>query len=166
MLSMISYTSPNTRPILHQRVKQSHYFTDYNLYFFNLQGGADVESKNLHLKAVNLTVDDGGIINLNNGGYLAMRGPGTVITKNWRASGAGHGGTGGQPKCSGSGYKTCRIRKGLAYGDMFEPTEFGSGGDRNGGTGGGKVKIDVSHTCKVGRRFILKCGNGHHIKII
>ena len=86
-----------------------------------------------------------------------MQGPGTVITKNWRASGAGHGGTGGQPKCSGPGYKTCRIRKGLAYGNLFEPTEFGSGGDYSaGGTGGGKVKIDVSHTCKVGRKGKFK----------
>ncbi len=111
-----------------------------------------LQSKNLHLRAVNLTVDDGGIINLNNGGHLPLQGPGTVITKNWRASGAGHGGTGGQPKCSG--YKTCRIRRGLAYGNMFEPTEFGSGGDSNGGVGGGKLKIDVSHTCKVREKSI------------
>jgi hypothetical protein len=35
---------------------------------------------------------------------------------------------------------------------MVSPEEFGSGGDSNlGGTGGGKVKIDVHHTCKVGR---------------
>lgn len=96
-----------------------------------------------------MTLDDGGMINLNNGGYLPMQGPGTVITKNWRASGAGHGGTGGQPRCSG--YTTCRIRKGLTYGNMFEPTMFGSGGDGSlGGTGGGKIKIDVSHTLKVG----------------
>lgn len=79
-----------------------------------------------------------------------MQGPGTIVTKNWRASGAGHGGTGGQPSCSN--YKTCRISRGLAYGDMLQPTEFGSGGDSsNGGTGGGKIRIDVSHTLKVRR---------------
>lgn len=107
-----------------------------------------MKSNNLHLNVVNLTVDDGGLINMNNGGHLAMLGPGTVTTKNWRASGAGHGGSGGQPSCSG--YQTCRIRRGLPYGDMFEPIEFGSGGDgSNGGRGGGKIRIQVGHTCKV-----------------
>lgn len=84
-----------------------------------------------------------------------MQGPGTVITKNFRSSGAGHGGSGGQPSCYG--YKTCRMPKGLPYGDMFQPDEFGSGGDgTSGGIGGGKVKIDVTHTLTVGFFFDIK----------
>ena len=113
-----------------------------------VEGGALIRSHNLRIKAVNLTVDDGGTVTVNNGGHSAMRGPGSLVTNNWRASGAGHGGSGGRPSCSG--YKTCRIRKGIAYGNMFMPSEFGSGGDGSGGgTGGGKIKIDVSHFLKV-----------------
>ena len=119
-----------------------------------IEGGALIQSNNLHIKAVNFSVDDGGIVSVNNGGHLAMHGPGTVVTNNWRASGAGHGGTGGRPSCSC--YKTCQIRRGLAYGNMFMPSEFGSGGDGNGGgTGGGKLKIDIVHTLKVDKCDIV-----------
>ena len=40
--------------------------------------------------------------------------------------------------------------RGLAYGNLFAPAEFGSGGDgSSGGVGGGIVKMNVSHTLKV-----------------
>ena len=136
--SKISTHSPNADP--------RHYTLKCRILL--VEGGALIQSHNLHIKAVNVTVDDGGTVSVNNGGHSAMRGPGSVVTKNWRASGAGHGGTGGRPSCSG--YKTCRIPKGLAYGNLFQPTEFGSGGDgTSGGTGGGILKVDVSHTLKV-----------------
>ena len=113
-----------------------------------VEGGALIKSYNLRIKVVNLTVDDGATISVNDGGHPAMKGPGSVSTKSWRASGAGHGGTGGRPRCSG--YKTCRVARGLAYGNLFAPTEFGSGGDgSSGGVGGGIVKMNVSHTLKV-----------------
>ena len=58
-----------------------------------------------------------------------------------------HGGTGGRGDCGG--YRTCRMKKGLPYGNMYYPRDFGSGGDGSGGTGGGVLKIDVAVTLQV-----------------
>ena len=50
-------------------------------------------------------------------------------------SGASHGGTGGRGAC-GSGYLSCFNRRGLPYGDIYWPTDFGSGGSgTNAGSG-------------------------------
>lgn len=81
-----------------------------------------------------------------------MKGPGTVITRTWQQSGAGHGGVGGRGSCGGN-FKTCRHPRGTPYGSLFEPEEFGSGGDGpGGGTGGGVLNIKSTHTLQVRKR--------------
>ena len=112
-----------------------------------VEGGAAINTFNMNITAVNLTVDDGGVIDGSGGGYLATKGPGSLHTNNWRRGGAGHGGTGGRGDCGG--YHTCRMKKGLPYGNMYYPRDFGSGGDGSGGTGGGVLKIDVAVTLQV-----------------
>ena len=78
-----------------------------------------------------------------------MQGPGAVVTRTWQQSGAGHGGVGGRSSCGGM-FKTCRHRRGTPYGSIFEPNEFGSGGDGSaGGTGGGILDIEADHTLQV-----------------
>lgn len=37
----------------------------------------------------------------------------------------------------------CRLKKGLFYGNLYYLRDFGSGGDGNGGKGGGVLSIDV-----------------------
>ena len=50
------------------------------------------------------------------------------------SSGASHGGIGGRGGCGG--YLTCRLKRNLPYGELFQPDEFGSGGAlSNGGVG-------------------------------
>lgn len=56
--------------------------------------------------------------------------------------GAGHGGSGGKGSVTKS--------TGSAFGDVFEPVEFGCrGGGSNGGAGGGRMKLFVSGTMQV-----------------
>ena len=113
-----------------------------------VEGGARIETFNMLIHAKNLTVDDGGAIDAGNGGYLATKGPGSLLTNNWKHSGAGHGGTGGRGSCGG--YQTCRLRKGLPYGSVVFPRDYGSGGDGpGGGTGGGVLDIQVEDTLQV-----------------
>lgn len=112
-----------------------------------VEGGAAINTFNMNITAVNLTVDDGGLIDGSDGGYLATKGPGGLLTNNWKRGGAGHGGTGGRGSCGG--YQTCRLKKGLPYGNLYYPRDFGSGGDGNGGKGGGVLSIDVADTLQV-----------------
>ena len=50
------------------------------------------------------------------------------------ASGASHGGTGGQGACSN--HLSCKLSRSKAYGDLKQPLEFGSGGSgARGGSG-------------------------------
>lgn len=111
-----------------------------------VEGGARVKTVNMDLHAINLTVDDGGFIDANNGGNLPRKG--SMRLDN---NGAGHGGTGGRGKCDSNGaINTCRLQKGLPYGNLFYPRSFGSGGDgMNGGKGGGKLQINVTNTLQV-----------------
>ena len=119
----------------------------------NVEGGAAINTFNMNITAVNLTVDDGGVMDGSDGGYLAKKGPGGLHTNNWRRGGAGHGGTGGRGSCRG--YHTCRMKKGLPYGNLYYPRDFGSGGDGNGGTGGGVLTIDVFDTLQVRFNLLL-----------
>ena len=113
-----------------------------------VEGGARVETFNMLINSKNLTVDDGGAIDASDGGHLATSGPGSLLSRHWRNSGAGHGGTGGRGSCGG--YQTCRLRKGLPYGDLFLPRDFGSGGDgTGGGTGGGMLELQVDDILQV-----------------
>ena len=54
------------------------------------------------------------------------------------ASGASHGGTGGQGACSN--HLACKLSRTNAYGDLYQPLEFGSGGSGARG-GSGMFKI-------------------------
>ena len=112
-----------------------------------VEGGAAINTVNMNISAVNLTVDDGGNIDASDGGYLATKGPGGLLTKNWQRGGAGHGGTGGRGSCGA--YHTCRMKKGLPYGNLYYPRDYGSGGDGSGGKGGGILSIEVQHTLQV-----------------
>lgn len=112
-----------------------------------VEGGAAINTFNMNITTVNLTVDDGGVIDVSDGGYLATKGPGGLRTNNWQRGGAGHGGTGGRGSCGG--FRTCRMKKGLPYGNMYYPRDFGSGGDGSGGKGGGVLSIQVEHTLQV-----------------
>lgn len=117
-----------------------------------VEGGSVIRSKHLHINAVNMTVDDGGLVDVNYGGHLPNKGRGSVTMVPWRASGAGHGGTGGRAACDSSlRINTCRIKKGMPYGNMFYPNEFGSGSNgQYGGSGGGILNITVQLALKVG----------------
>ena len=121
-----------------------------------VEGGAAINTFNMNISAVNLTVDDGGKIDASDGGYLATQGPGGLSTNNWRRGGAGHGGTGGRGSCGG--YQTCRMKKGLPYGNIYFPREFGSGGDGNGGKGGGILSIKVQDTLQVWINYFFSAG--------
>ena len=50
------------------------------------------------------------------------------------SSGASSAGLGGRGGCGS--YVTCRLERNLPYGDLYQPTDYGSGGALyNGGTG-------------------------------
>ena len=113
-----------------------------------VEGGATISTFNMNVTAINLTVDDGGSIDGSNGGFQATMGPGGLLTRYWQRSGAGHGGTGGRGSCGG--FDTCRLEKGLPYGNLYHPQDFGSGGDGpGGGIGGGKLSVHVTNTLQV-----------------
>lgn len=118
-----------------------------------VEGGALIKAKHLRIIAVNMTLDDGGIVNSSFGGYLAQKGPGSVQTVPWRRSGAGHGGMGGRPTCDTTvNINTCRIKRGFPYGNVFYPNEFGSGGNGvNGGAGGGILNLTIRNTLQVSK---------------
>ena len=50
----------------------------YNLQFnhITVEGGGEIKGKNMHISATTLSVDDGGVIEVNDGGYLAEQGRG------------------------------------------------------------------------------------------
>ena len=113
-----------------------------------VEGGALISARSINIYAENLTLDDGGVINVNNGGHLSTKGPGSVATSLAKRCGAGHGGGGGRGNCEG--YRTCRLRRGTPYGNMYYPMEYGSGGDGpRGGVGGGIVNIQLVDTLQV-----------------
>lgn len=116
-----------------------------------IEGGALVKSKHMRIIAVNMTVDDGALLNASYGGFLPTKGRGSVSMVPWRPSGAGHGGTGGRSACDSTlKIKTCRLAKGMPYGNIFYPNEFGSGGNSgSGGIGGGILNITVETALQV-----------------
>ena len=72
------------------------------------------------------------------------------------SSGAGHGGNGGM----GSD----QSRVGAAYGDLYEPANFGCKGGGSGSLGGGKMKLHVNETLKVDGTIICNAqtATGHY----
>ncbi|RLC38738.1 hypothetical protein DRH27_01550 [Candidatus Falkowbacteria bacterium] len=120
----------------------------------------------INLEADNLTIDNGGMIDLSAKGYKGQSGPGAGVYggSGYCGTGAGHGGTGGKRVSRASG---------PSYGSTTEPSQLGSGGGNDndgsgGGYGGGAVKLSVSGTTTIngiisadaGDAFISQCGGG------
>lgn len=121
-----------------------------------IEGGARISARSINILAENLTIDDGGVLTVDNGGHLPTKGPGSVATSTAKRCGAGHGGAGGRGDCGG--YRTCRLRRGVPYGNMYFPTEYGSGGDgARGGIGGGVVNIQLLDTLQVTEKGFQHC---------
>ncbi|XP_071506021.1 uncharacterized protein [Diadema antillarum] len=113
-----------------------------------VEGGGKVYGKNFVLESLNLTVDDGGFVDVSDGGYLAERGRGAGVLHHLGSSGASHGGLGGRGECRN--FTTCFLPKNLPYGSVYWPRDFGSGGaGADGGIGGGMLHIIVEDTLRV-----------------
>ncbi|WAR26294.1 hypothetical protein MAR_011998 [Mya arenaria] len=109
-----------------------------------VEGGGLLKGGNLHIKATDFFLDDGGSVDVSDGGYRPDNGPGVGIG----TSGGSHGGLGGRGGCDG--YTTCRLHRNMPYGDLYIPVAHGSGGGQtNGGTGGGVLHMEVAHTLAV-----------------
>lgn len=106
-----------------------------------MEGGVVISIFNMNIIVVNFIVDDGGFIDVSDGGYIVIKGLGSLLINNWRWSGVGYGGIGGRGSCGG--YYICWFKKGLLYGNLYYLRDFGSGGDGNGGKGGGILSIFV-----------------------
>ncbi|XP_038052472.1 uncharacterized protein LOC119725183 [Patiria miniata] len=120
--------------------------------FFNsvalfVEGGGLFHGTRLWIQSTNVTIDDGGSLNVDAEGYSvadAQDIPNSVnlgrgFTNSSGSSGGGHGGT--------SGRGAAALKTGQAYGSLYEPYEFGSsGGGANGGSGGGIVFLNISDT--------------------
>lgn len=106
--------------------------TDLHVAPYGVLNGA-----NLIIKATSVTVEEGGVINLNEGGDFKS---GDGYLPNY---GAGHSGEGG-------GYYNATSKayvRGSAYDDYKEPTIAGSGGDTT--YGGGVLKIEATGTVEI-----------------
>lgn len=99
-----------------------------------IQGGGTAYTRSLQLITVFLNVDYMGNLNANYVGYLT--GPGYIAT----ASGAGHGGRGGNVN---------GVAAGPYYGSYRLPTTFGSGGFGGAYSGGGLLDITVNTTATI-----------------
>ena len=78
------------------------------------------------------------------------------------ASGASHGGTGGQGACDN--YLTCKLRRNHAYGNLYEPKMFGSGGAGTKG-GSGVYEQVFFHRLKVYCKRCVWKSFFHHKKV-
>ncbi|MFZ2778643.1 MAG: fibronectin type III domain-containing protein, partial [Candidatus Moraniibacteriota bacterium] len=111
-----------------------------------IQSGGTIIA-NATITATNLTINSGGLINVNSLGYLSNSGPGA-------GSGSGGGGYGGVGGASVGG---------AVYGSLIAPTDLGSGGVfslTEGGFGGGAVKLIVTDTTTINGSITSIGGNG------
>ncbi|KAL8620480.1 hypothetical protein ACOMHN_056872 [Nucella lapillus] len=116
--------------------------------WLTVEGGGAIRGKDLSIKAVDVTVDDGGVIDVSDGGFLTEEGPAPGVRHRLGHSGASHGGTGGRGGCGG--YVTCRLPRRHPYSDLYWPRMYGSGGaGATGGIGGGRLTMKVAHTLAV-----------------
>ena len=93
-------------------------------------------------------------------GYYYLSGAGIPGTLG--ASGASSAGLGGRGGCGG--YLTCRLKRNLPYGDLYKPTDYGSGGaEYNGGTG--NLSLIARKVCRLSSRpFLTQNGLYSHRK--
>ncbi|EQC50842.1 putative lipoprotein [Bacteriovorax sp. DB6_IX] len=119
-----------------------------------IESGGSISANLSMLSASTLDIQSGGEINVTNLGYAGSTaggngngpspGTGGALGNNGGGGGAGHAGTGGDGQGTAVGGSTI-------YGSLTSPVDFGSGAggnsygtDRNGGSGAGAVKIDVT----------------------
>ena len=109
--------------------------------------------------ANNLTIDAGGALSLDSGGYGAQSGTGLGYSNGNVRGGGGYGGLGGG-NLTVSGY-------GKAYGSITSPVTVGSGGGTyqnppydQGGAGGGALQLQVAGLLTVNGRLSANGGNG------
>jgi len=98
----------------------------------------------LNIRAINLTIGSGSVLDLSGCGYSGGNGDGAGVNATGTyvgSGGAGHGGFGGDGEDTSGG---------SIYGSMITPLDFGSGGGNCygliGGTGGSKIIINISDT--------------------
>ncbi|MEC8024124.1 MAG: hypothetical protein VX223_09345, partial [Myxococcota bacterium] len=114
---------------------------------------------------INVTADSGtidGLLNTDNRGYSPNQGPGAGAHcgTNIGASGGSHAGLGGGCNSSASSGVT------LPYDDVFAPIDFGSGGGnqtaygQTGGSGGGKIRLDVANSLTIDGTLSAVGGSG------
>lgn len=130
-----------TSPVHHPGVKLT-------VRALHVEGGGLFRATRPTIIAKNVTVDDGGVISANGLGYnrthTNFNGLHGVVNPGCGKtfSGAGHGGTGGQGQGSN--------QSGVAYGDIYEATTFGSsGGGLKSGNGGGVLFFNVSNVLHI-----------------
>jgi hypothetical protein len=112
---------------------------------------------NVTLNAINLIIDTNSSISADAMGYPHGEGPGAGKADRTGGgscsgylflsygSGGGYGGKGGEgayPACMGE-----VVEGGPSYGSLTQPTDLGSGGGNQGGTGGGAIRINVTNNC-------------------
>jgi len=102
---------------------------------FSIEGGGIVDAWLLNITAQSLTVNAYGSLQVTGHGYAA-NGPGSPINN----GGASHGGVGGY-------YGSAYTEAGAIYGDVYQPTRFGSGTSSS--RGGGALYITVRDNFKV-----------------
>ena len=108
----------------------SHGGMNLSLSSLTIEGGGKMFGSDLHIEAITLTIDADGELSLTGEGYKYSDGTGQGVNgvinfgrgvdAGTGSSGGGHGGTGGR----GSFTKYV----GLPYGNLYEPTDFGSSG--------------------------------------
>ena len=118
----------------------SHGGMNLSVTSLTIEGGGKMVGSDLHIEATDLTIDAGGELSLTGEGYKLSDGTGQGVNgvinfgrgvgSGTGSSGGGHGGTGGR----GSATKYV----GLPYGNLYEPTGFGSSG---GGVTGQEGKV-------------------------
>lgn len=126
----------------------------------HIEGGGVITGSNMTVRALNITIDDGGRLSADELGHhitdptTGQNGPvnpGMGFSSTRGASGAGHGGSGGHGAPMGG--VPVERRVGQAYGHLYHPTAFGSAGGNglqndvdHGGRGGGILAVTVTNT--------------------
>ncbi|KAL8620488.1 hypothetical protein ACOMHN_056880 [Nucella lapillus] len=112
-----------------------------------VHGGGVMTGNNIHVSAVNITVEAEGLINARGRGWKAGGGPSPGVPSDAGGSGGSHGGLGGR----GTGTMHARA----AYDDTRHPVGAGSGGSVmssgavSRGVGGGVITLRASHLMEV-----------------
>lgn len=117
----------------------THHGMNLTVKLLHVEGGGLVESSDLRVLAENVSINSDGLFSLDGRGYTFDHGTASGVNGQMNkgrgsfigssgASGGGYGGTGGRGKSSPT--------VGLPYGNLYEPSEFGSSGGKGSGTAG------------------------------